>query len=94
MTATGATAVTWPAWEDASFYMQEPAEMYASIAAQRHAAPVYWYEPRGYPTGFAVGTIKHRPGEINEITVRPLDAFAGLKYLRARPDDTVMARPA
>ena len=48
------TAVQWPAWEDAAFYLQEPAEMYASIAAQRHAAPVYWYEPPGYPTGLWV----------------------------------------
>ena len=28
--------------------------MYASIAAQRNAAPVYWYEPPGYPTGLWV----------------------------------------
>jgi cytochrome P450 len=45
------TAVKWPAWEDAAFYMQEPDVMYPSVAAQRHAAPVYWYEPPGYPTG-------------------------------------------
>ncbi len=50
MTTTDATA-KWPAWEDAAFYMQEPAEMYASIAAQRHGSPVFWYEPPGYPTG-------------------------------------------
>ena len=31
-----------------------PTVMYASIAAQRHAAPVYWYEPPGYPTGLWV----------------------------------------
>jgi cytochrome P450 len=48
------TAVQWPAWEDAAFYLQEPDVMYASIAAQRHAAPVYWYEPAGYPTGLWV----------------------------------------
>jgi cytochrome P450 len=54
VTTTDATAVKWPAWEDARFYMQEPDAMYASIAAQRHAAPVYWYEPRGYPTGLWV----------------------------------------
>ena len=48
---TSEPAVKWPAWEDAAFYMQEPDVMYASIAAQRHAAPVYWYEPPGYPTG-------------------------------------------
>jgi cholest-4-en-3-one 26-monooxygenase len=28
--------------------------MYASIAAERHGAPVYWYEPPGYPTGLWV----------------------------------------
>jgi cytochrome P450 len=44
----------WPAWEDAAFYMQEPEAMYASVAAQRHAAPVHWYEPPGYPTGLWV----------------------------------------
>jgi cytochrome P450 len=51
---TDATGVKWPAWEDAAFYLQEPAEMYASIAAQRRAAPVHWYEPPGYPTGLWV----------------------------------------
>jgi cytochrome P450 len=51
---TTETAVAWPAWEDAAFYMQEPEAMYASIAAQRHAAPVHWYEPPGYPTGLWV----------------------------------------
>jgi cytochrome P450 len=54
MTTAGATTVKWPAWEDAAFYMQEPAVMYASIAAQRQAAPVHWYEPPGYPTGLWV----------------------------------------
>jgi len=54
MTTTDPTTVTWPSWEDAAFYMQEPEAMYASIAAQRHAAPVHWYEPPGYPTGFWV----------------------------------------
>src|SRR5207244_8843338 len=54
MTTTDATAVTWPAWEDAAFYMQEPEAMYVSIAAQRRAAPVHWYEPSGYPTGLWV----------------------------------------
>ncbi len=54
MTTTPQTAVDWPAWEDAAFYNQDPEVIYASIAAQRHAAPVYWYEPPGYPTGFWV----------------------------------------
>jgi cytochrome P450 len=48
------TGVAWPAWEDAAFYLQEPETVYASIAAQRRAAPVHWYEPPGYPTGFWV----------------------------------------
>jgi cholest-4-en-3-one 26-monooxygenase len=54
VTTTEQTTVQWPAWEDAAFYLQEPEAMYASIAAQRHAAPVYWYEPDGYPTGLWV----------------------------------------
>ena len=44
------------------------------------------FGPRGYPSGFAAGTRKHRPSEVNEIAIRPLDAYAGLKYLRSRPD--------
>jgi len=51
VTTADATAVQWPAWEDAAFYAQDPEPMYAAIAAQRNAAPVYWYEPPGYPTG-------------------------------------------
>jgi cytochrome P450 len=57
MTATTeGTDVKWPAWEDPAFYHQEPEVMSASIAAQRRVAPVYWYEPPGYPTGFWVLT--------------------------------------
>jgi cytochrome P450 len=51
---TDPTGVKWPVWEDAGFYLQEPEVMYASIAAERNAAPVHWYEPQGYPTGFWV----------------------------------------
>jgi cytochrome P450 len=54
VTTTEQTGVQWPAWADAAFYLQEPEVMYASIAAQRLAAPVFWYEPPGYPTGFWV----------------------------------------
>jgi len=54
VTTGDVTNVQWPAWEDATFYMQEPPEMYASISAQRRAAPVHWYEPSGYPTGLWV----------------------------------------
>ena len=54
MTTAEDTTVSWPAWEDAAFYNQEPDAIYASMAAQRHAAPVHWYHPAGYPTGFWV----------------------------------------
>jgi cytochrome P450 len=54
VTTSQTADVKWPAWEDAAFYNQDPATIYASMAAQRQAAPVYWYEPSGYPTGFWV----------------------------------------
>ena len=54
MSTGAATAVKWPAWEDAAFYMQEPEVMYASIAAERRAAPVYWYTPPKFATGLWV----------------------------------------
>lgn len=42
---------------------------------------------RGYHKGFEAGTNDgRRPREINEITVRPFDAYMGLKYLRSRSD--------
>lgn len=42
------------------------------------------FGPRGYPTGFAAGTYSTRPPEVNEVTIRPLDAYAALRYLRAQ----------
>jgi cytochrome P450 len=54
MTTTKETDVRWPAWEDPAFYNQEPEVMSVSIAAQRRAAPVYWYQPPGYLSGFWV----------------------------------------
>lgn len=45
------------------------------------------FGPRGYHSGFEAGTNNgSRPPEINEITVRPFDAYMGLKYLRGRSD--------
>lgn len=41
------------------------------------------FGPRGYPAGFPAGSYKDRPAELSEKTVRPLDAYAALKYLRA-----------
>ncbi len=45
------------------------------------------FGPRGYHKGFEAGTNDgRRPPEINEITVRPFDAYRGLAYLRSRND--------
>ena len=44
------------------------------------------FGPRGYPAGFAKGTYADRPEELNEVTIRPLDAYGALHYLRTRHD--------
>jgi dienelactone hydrolase len=44
------------------------------------------FGPRGYPHGFPRFSYDSRPDELNEITVRPLDAYGALAYLRARGD--------
>lgn len=45
------------------------------------------FGPRGYARGFEAGTNDgRRPASINEITVRPLDAYAALRFLRERSD--------
>lgn len=44
------------------------------------------FGPRGYPQGFPLGSYKDRPSEVSEQTVRPLDAYGALRYLRGRPD--------
>jgi len=44
------------------------------------------FGPRGYPAGFGRGSYDFRPEELNEVTVRPLDAYGALAYLRTRPD--------
>jgi len=44
------------------------------------------YAPRGYPHGFPLGSYKSRPDELNEMTIRPLDAYGALAYLRSRPE--------
>jgi dienelactone hydrolase len=56
-------------------------------AAQGYVALlVDGFGPRGYPAGFPRHSYENRPAELNEITVRPLDAYGALTYLRARPD--------
>jgi carboxymethylenebutenolidase len=44
------------------------------------------FAPRGFPGGFAQGTINERPDAVNEVTVRPFDAYGALAYLRSRSD--------
>jgi carboxymethylenebutenolidase len=44
------------------------------------------FGPRGYPQGFPRFSYQGRPAEVDEMSVRPLDAYGALAYLRARPD--------
>ena len=44
------------------------------------------FGPRGYPHGFSRSSYDSRPLELNEVTIRPLDAYGALAYLRSRPD--------
>ena len=52
----------------------------------RIALLVDGFGPRGYPRGFPRGSYEDRPAELNEVTVRPLDAYGALAYLRSRSD--------
>jgi len=71
----------------------------ASTLSQRHATwGEFWavngyiailvdgFGPRGYPRGFPRFSYKRRPPELDEVTIRPLDAYGALAYLRSRPD--------
>jgi dienelactone hydrolase len=59
--------------------------------AELWSAQGYWalvvdsFGPRGYPAGFAAGTDSTRPQTVNEVMVRPLDAYGALRYLRTSP---------
>jgi dienelactone hydrolase len=44
------------------------------------------FGPRGYAGGFPIHSYDARPDLLNEVTVRPLDAYGALKYLRSRSD--------
>jgi carboxymethylenebutenolidase len=44
------------------------------------------FGPRGYPSGFPKGSYEDRPSAVSEQTVRPLDAYGALRYLRGRSD--------
>lgn len=71
----------------------------ASTLSQRHqmwgrfwaergvlALMVDGFGPRGYWQGFPAGSYDTRPAELNEVTVRPLDAYGALSWLRKRSD--------
>jgi carboxymethylenebutenolidase len=44
------------------------------------------FGPRSYPQGFGRYTYASRPAELDEVSIRPLDAYGALAYLRSRPD--------
>jgi dienelactone hydrolase len=50
-----------------------------------YALVVDGFGPRGYPGGFKAGTYNDRPDSINEVTIRPLDAYGALRFLRSQP---------
>jgi carboxymethylenebutenolidase len=71
----------------------------ASTLSQRHQFWGRWWAeqsylailvdgfgPRGYGQGFPRGSYGSRPKELDEVTVRALDAYGALAYLRSRPD--------
>lgn len=71
----------------------------ASTLSQRHqkwghlwaqqgylALLVDGFGPRGFPHGFTHQGYDQRPESVNEVTVRPFDAYGALAFLRARKD--------
>ncbi len=44
------------------------------------------FGPRGYPKGFPRFSYDQRPKELDEVNVRPLDAYGALLFLRKRTD--------
>jgi dienelactone hydrolase len=44
------------------------------------------FGPRGYPAGFPRYSYDDRPAALDEVTVRPLDAYGALAYLGGQPD--------
>jgi carboxymethylenebutenolidase len=63
-------------------------QLWGHIWAQQGylAIMVDGFGPRGYPNGFPRFSYDSRPDELNEVTVRPLDAYGALAYLRTRSD--------
>lgn len=59
--------------------------------AQLWSAQGYWalvvdsFGPRGVPGGFSAAADRSRPAALSDVTVRPLDAYGALRFLRASP---------
>lgn len=71
----------------------------AAMLSQRHqawgrlwaeagyiAVLVDGFGPRGYARGFPRFSYQDRPPEVDEVAIRPLDAYGALAYLRTRGD--------
>ena len=82
-----------------SYSSNKPGVMLAGNLTARHRMWGEFWAERGYvalhvdsfgPRGFAQGFAKHsynaRPAAVSEQTVRPLDAYGALDYLRTRSD--------
>jgi carboxymethylenebutenolidase len=63
-------------------------QMWGEFWAERGylALHVDSFGPRGYARGFAKHSYKTRPPSVSEQSVRPLDAYGALDYLRTRSD--------
>lgn len=81
------------------YSINKPGVMAADNLTQRHRLwGEFWAErgylalhvdsfgPRGYAQGFPRHSYSTRPASVNEQTVRPLDAYGALDYLRSRND--------
>jgi dienelactone hydrolase len=81
------------------YSINKPGVMAADNLTQRHRMwGEFWAErgyvalhvdsfgPRGYARGFPRYSYASRPASVNEQTVRPLDAYGALDYLRSRDD--------
>ncbi|MDO9472649.1 MAG: dienelactone hydrolase family protein [Caulobacter sp.] len=44
------------------------------------------YGARGFPQGFGDTPVRDRPASVDDVDVRPLDAYGALQYLRALPE--------
>src|SRR5215471_16983760 len=68
---------------DASTLSQRHVAWGGLWAAQGYVALlVDGFGARGYPQGFPRFSYETRPAELSEVTVRPLDAYGALAYLR------------